>query len=93
MSLRDEVQKSIAGGVVMYRPHPFSWIPACGKRHASADTKPLGGYPNGFVVATLCRHQLPADNSDVAWLWETCPECNVKAHELAGIPMPKGGTR
>ncbi|MGI8308790.1 zinc finger protein [Saccharopolyspora hattusasensis] len=72
----------------MYRPHPFSWVPADGQRHASIDARPGGGYPTGVCVATLCGHQLIADNTDRAWLWETCPDCNAAAHVLAEVPMP-----
>ncbi|WP_263254086.1 zinc finger protein [Saccharopolyspora rosea] len=79
----------------MYRPHPFSWVPADGQRHATADVRPPGGFSTGLVVETLCGQQVQADNSDMAWLWETCPTCNVRAHELAGIPMarPRIGAR
>ena len=69
-------------------PHPFRWVPADRQRHASGDRRPALGYPTGTVVKTLCGHQLVADNGPGAWLWETCPECNEKAHGLAGVPMP-----
>lgn len=65
-----------------------SWVPADGARHASIDTKPTGGYPTGMCVQTLCGHQLIADNTELAWLWETCPDCNAQAHKLARCPMP-----
>ncbi|GGI80879.1 hypothetical protein GCM10011581_17810 [Saccharopolyspora subtropica] len=73
-----------------YRPHPFSWVPAVGQRHASTDAKPAGGYPTGMTVQTLCGHQLIADNTETAWLWETCPECNAAARVLAGLPPVLG---
>ncbi|MBB5160058.1 hypothetical protein BJ970_007659 [Saccharopolyspora phatthalungensis] len=73
---------------MMYRPHFFSWVPADGLRHASTDAKPFRGYPTGFVVATLCGHQLAAENTDLAWFWETCRTCDDKAHELAKTPTP-----
>ncbi|MGI8311086.1 zinc finger protein [Saccharopolyspora sp. ASAGF58] len=72
----------------MYQPHPFHWAPADGKRHASTDPKPRKGYPTGFVVATLCGYQLAVENTTLAWLWETCPDCNAAAHVLAEVPMP-----
>ena len=54
------------GGVLMYRPHPFSWVPADGQRHATADVRPPGGFSTGLVVETLCGQQVQADNSDMA---------------------------
>ncbi|QIZ39278.1 hypothetical protein FDZ84_05175 [Saccharopolyspora sp. ASAGF58] len=69
-------------------PHPFHWVPADGKRHASTDPKPHKGYPAGFVVATLCGYQLAAESTTLSWFWETCPTCNDKAHALANTPMP-----
>ncbi|MBB5159985.1 zinc finger protein [Saccharopolyspora phatthalungensis] len=75
----------------MFRPHPFHWVPAEGKRHASTDPKPFKGYPTGFVVATLCGHQLAADNSEPAWFWEMCAACDVKARDLAKTPTPPVG--
>ncbi|MBB5156409.1 zinc finger protein [Saccharopolyspora phatthalungensis] len=72
----------------MYQPHPFHWVPADGKRHASTDPKPAKGYPSGLVVATLCGHQLAAEKTDLAWLWETCRTCDDKAHALAKASTP-----
>ncbi|WP_223840000.1 zinc finger protein [Saccharopolyspora pogona] len=72
----------------MYRPHPFSWLPADGARHATTDERPAGGWPDGTEITALCRQQVRAKNSVEAWLWETCPGCNAEAHRLAGIPMP-----
>ncbi|MEU5848920.1 zinc finger protein [Saccharopolyspora shandongensis] len=71
-----------------YRPHPFHWVPADGKRHASADPRPGAGYPTGVCVETLCGRQLIADNTDLGWLWGTCPDCDAAAHKLARCPMP-----
>ncbi|GAA2774214.1 zinc finger protein [Saccharopolyspora taberi] len=69
--------------------HPFRWAPAANERHASRDTAPAGGlYPNGECVETLCGRELSVDNSDIAWLWPTCPDCNQVAHRIAGCPMP-----
>jgi zinc finger protein len=73
--------------VVAYKPHPFHWVPADGRRHASADERPGNTYADGTEVGTLCGRQLVADNSTVAWFWETCPDCDVRAHALAGVPM------
>ncbi|MCI2421839.1 hypothetical protein MOQ72_30830 [Saccharopolyspora sp. K220] len=67
--------------------HPFHWTPAQGQRHASLDTRPGGGYPTGMSVKTLCNQQLTAENTDLAWLWLTCPDCDVEAHRLAGVPL------
>lgn len=74
----------------MFRPHPFSWVPADGRRHATTDAKPRGGY-HGNRVQTLCDRRVCVDNSDIAWLWPTCPECNTSAHELADVPMIEPG--
>ncbi|WP_168584098.1 hypothetical protein [Saccharopolyspora sp. ASAGF58] len=40
------------------------------------------------VVATLCGYQLAVENTTLALLWETCPDCNAAAHVLAEVPMP-----
>ncbi|MDR7301001.1 zinc finger protein [Haloactinomyces albus] len=70
-------------------PHPFTWVPADQARHASTDSTPNGhGYPTGTEVMTLCEQQLTADNSENAWFWGTCPDCNVAAHELTGVEIP-----
>lgn len=73
-----------------YRPHPFHWVPAVGQRHASADEHPPGAsiYPDGTKVTTLCERTVKAATGDIAWLWETCPDCNAAAHVLALCPMP-----
>ncbi|GAA2817592.1 zinc finger protein [Saccharopolyspora taberi] len=63
--------------------YPFHWVPCEGSRHASLDARPAGGYPTGTEVTTLCGKRLPADNSELAWLWPTCPPCNREAHRLA----------
>ena len=77
-----------------YQPYPFHWIPAAGARHASRDAYPMGvrGFPDGTAVKTLGGGEFPADTSEHAWLWETCKDCNVAAHDLAGLP-PLAGTR
>ncbi|MEV0055987.1 zinc finger protein [Saccharopolyspora shandongensis] len=56
-----------------FQPYPFHWVPAAGQRHASTDARPSGGYPTGMEVATLCGCRLDADNSELAWFWNTCP--------------------
>ena len=38
-------------------------------------------------IATLCGGRRTADNSDLAWLWETCPPCNREAYRLAAPPL------
>ncbi|MER7013299.1 zinc finger protein [Saccharopolyspora sp. NPDC000359] len=65
-------------------------MPADGKRHASTDPHPPGAsiYLDGVEVTTLCQLTVEVSTSDTAWFWPTCPDCNVKAHELAGCPMP-----
>lgn len=69
--------------------YPFHWVPAAGQRHASLDEKPCGSaYQSGTQVRNLCRQDLPADNSDVAWLWQTCGDCNTEARLLAGVTPP-----
>jgi hypothetical protein len=58
--------------------HQFHWVPAHYARHASADARPEGAlvYPTGTAVTTLCgRLDQTVDNSEIAWLWSTCPEC------------------
>ncbi|KAA5830206.1 zinc finger protein [Saccharopolyspora hirsuta] len=66
--------------------YPFHWVPAAGQRHASLAEKPVGcAYPTGTQVETLCQQEVSADNSEVAWLWGTCAECNREARRLAGV--------
>ncbi|MDA3644948.1 hypothetical protein LZ318_03800 [Saccharopolyspora indica] len=68
----------------MYQPYPFHWVPAAGQRHASTDRRPEGAlaYPTGTSVATLCREQVVADNTEIGWLWPTCDGCNTEAHRI-----------
>ncbi|MGW3468785.1 zinc finger protein [Saccharopolyspora sp. NPDC000995] len=68
-------------------PHPFRWQPGNGQRHATLKPRPRGGFPAESQVETLCGKQITVDNSDIAWLWTTCPECDKTAHELAGTPI------
>jgi zinc finger protein len=64
--------------------YPFHWVPADGLRHASLDERPCGcRYPTGTEVSTLCRREVVADDGELAWLWETCADCNAEAHRLA----------
>ncbi|MCI2421603.1 hypothetical protein MOQ72_29635 [Saccharopolyspora sp. K220] len=65
--------------------YPFHWVPAGGARHASLDPHPDSAfcYPSGIGVRTLCGQQVTADNSVLAWLWSTCPDCNDEARRLA----------
>lgn len=74
--------------LLMSRSHRFSWQPGDGARHATADERPDRGRPVGTRISTLCGTQVLSDESVEAWLWVTCPRCNIEAHELAGIPMP-----
>ncbi|RKT86195.1 zinc-finger [Saccharopolyspora antimicrobica] len=71
----------------MYRPHPFSWVPGEGERHATTEERPPGGWPKGVEVPVLCGKQVEPVSSVEAWLWTTCTSCNVEAHEVAGVPL------
>ncbi|WP_461157171.1 zinc finger protein [Saccharopolyspora tripterygii] len=66
--------------------YPFHWVPTNASRHASTDRRPAGtlAYPTGTAVSTLCglAGQV-ADNSELAWLWPSCPECYRAAVEIA----------
>ncbi|WP_461157855.1 zinc finger protein [Saccharopolyspora tripterygii] len=73
-----------------YRPHPFSWSPGEGRRHAIGEARPPGGWPDGTEITALCGDGIRTDNSTFAWFWPTCPDCNVKAHHLARSPMAPG---
>ncbi|GAA4849103.1 hypothetical protein GCM10025787_34900 [Saccharopolyspora rosea] len=69
--------------------YPFHWVPGDGRRHASLDPRPCRcRYPAGALVSTLCGRKVVVDHSEVAWLWETCPDCNGEARRLAGISGP-----
>lgn len=70
--------------------HPFHWVPAAGARHASLDVRPDGAlaYPSGTGVQTLCGQRLTADNSELAWLWETCRGCDAEARRISGAAPP-----
>ncbi|WP_328592562.1 zinc finger protein [Saccharopolyspora elongata] len=70
---------------MLYRAHPFHWVPAAGLRHASTDRRPDAAlaYPTGTSVSPLCRQRLSADNSELAWLWSTCRDCDAEAHRIA----------
>ncbi|WP_093420839.1 zinc finger protein [Saccharopolyspora flava] len=68
-----------------YQPHPFHWVPASGRRHASRSR-----VDDGATARMLCGEHVVASYSDTAWLWETCASCNITAHGLAGVPMPTG---
>ncbi|QUH05359.1 hypothetical protein HUO13_35365 [Saccharopolyspora erythraea] len=77
----------------MYAQHPFHWVPANGARHASIDPQGAGNaYVPGVEITTLCTRRVAAETGDMAWLWETCPECNAAARVLAGLP-PMVGAR
>lgn len=69
--------------------HPFHWVPAEGLRHASCDQRPKGGYRSGQQVTTLCGRGMPAEAGDIAWLWETCRDCNHQAHRMAAAPLTR----
>ncbi|GAA4837227.1 hypothetical protein GCM10025787_16730 [Saccharopolyspora rosea] len=75
--------------------HPFHWVPGDGARHASLDARPEGVFlhPTGAEVRTLCGLDVLADNSQLAWLWETCPECNAEAHRISARSTTSGRTR
>ncbi|WP_184727724.1 zinc finger protein [Saccharopolyspora phatthalungensis] len=65
--------------------YPFHWVPAAGQRHASLDERPDGAlaYPSGTEVSTLCGAQLAADNSVLAWFWESCVPCADETRRIA----------
>ena len=63
--------------------HPFHWVPACGRRHATLDERPGGGYPTGLLVHTLCGAEIPAENTESAWFWRTCADCAPEARRIA----------
>ncbi|MCI2418758.1 hypothetical protein MOQ72_15055 [Saccharopolyspora sp. K220] len=66
--------------------YAFHWVPADGQRHASTDERPCGcSYPTGTQVMTLCWREVVADNSELAWLWATCPDCDIEVRRLAGV--------
>lgn len=68
-------------------PHPFSWVPAQGARHATTDPRPPNCgrvYPPDVVVSALCGREVAAAVGAVAWLWETCPDCDEHARSLVG---------
>lgn len=70
--------------------YPFRWVPADGQRHASTSPLPdyAHSYPEGTVILTLCGTELIARTHAHAWLWRTCPDCDIKAHDLAGLTLP-----
>lgn len=70
----------------MYRPYPFSWVPANEARHASSDKRPTGGWPDGTELTALCGRKIQAASGELAWLWPTCAECDAAARILAGLP-------
>ncbi|MEV4644563.1 zinc finger protein [Saccharopolyspora sp. NPDC049357] len=66
--------------------YKFHWVPANSSRHASTDERPEGAlvYPSGTAVTTLCgKVDQVADNTEIAWLWATCPECYEAALRMA----------
>lgn len=67
-----------------YHPHPFTWCPGSGARHAANHIAPQ----HGGQFEALCGQLLTADRRAEAWFWSTCPPCDARAHELAGVPMP-----
>ncbi len=70
-------------------PHGFTWVPAKDARHGSVDPVPHGrSYPTGTEIRTLCGQLLTADNDKLASFWPTCSQCDVIAHERAGLPLP-----
>ncbi|WP_312864254.1 zinc finger protein [Saccharopolyspora phatthalungensis] len=57
------------------------------QRHATPDQRPAGGWPEDAEVTALCNRRIRPESGELAWLWPTCPECDVAAHVLAGAPM------
>lgn len=64
-------------------PHPFRWQPGDGQRHATLQTRPRGGFAENARIAALCGVETTVDDSELAWLWSTCPECDQAAHDIA----------
>ncbi|MEU5847276.1 zinc finger protein [Saccharopolyspora shandongensis] len=65
--------------------HPFRWVPADGERHATGDARLAGAYTVGEQIDSLCgRSVTVAERTEIAWLWETCVDCNREAHRLVG---------
>ncbi|GAA4864878.1 zinc finger protein [Saccharopolyspora cebuensis] len=69
-----------------YSPHPFHWVPGAERRHATKVSR----WRCERTVGTLCGQEVAPADTVLAWLWETCPACDVAAHRLAGVPMPPG---
>ncbi|MHA6802919.1 zinc finger protein [Salinifilum ghardaiensis] len=70
-------------------PHPFSWVPGQGARHATTDPRPPHSglvYPPDVPVSALCGRAVTTAGGVTAWLWETCPECDERARALVGAP-------
>ncbi|WP_139274115.1 zinc finger protein [Saccharopolyspora flava] len=67
-----------------YRPHPFTWCPSTGARHATTEVTPN----DGNTFRALCGESPVANRNAEAWFSPTCTTCNTRAHELAGILLP-----
>lgn len=75
-------------------PHPFTWVPAEGHRHASRDDvpSPAREFPPDMSVMALCGRQITTATGDVAWFWPTCFDCDERARTLAGLPSREART-
>lgn len=70
-------------------PHPFTWVPAAGQRHASTDPLPSGSgheYPADVTVRSLCGREVVSASGELPWLWLTCAECDDEARAIVGAP-------
>ncbi|WP_433871667.1 zinc finger protein [Saccharopolyspora sp. CA-218241] len=68
-----------------FRPHPFSWAPGAAERHATRE----GEWRGAASVAALCGAEIRPVDTVESWLWPTCVRCDVEAHRIAGVPMPR----
>lgn len=70
-------------------PHPFSWVPGGGARHATTDPRPPGSgcvYPAEVAVSALCGTEVTTAAGELSWLWATCPGCDERARAMVGAP-------
>ncbi|MCA1192047.1 zinc finger protein [Saccharopolyspora sp. 6V] len=64
-------------------PYPFHWFPADGRRHATLDQRPRGGFPATREVTALCGRELTADDAAEGWFWPTCRGCAPETRRIA----------
>jgi hypothetical protein len=65
-------------------PHPFSWFPLAGQRHAI--DRRNRKVPLDSPMRTLCGATYPrGQDGDMEWLWPTCQPCWDETCIIAGI--------